>query len=207
MYGKEIDARIKELKISQQEVAKLVGVSNTEIKCIRDDKRKTLKKETFLKLMTCLNLSPYDFGGFAKLDFSNPNDFISSFNFLAYLKEEIKKDPLLTAREISVAAGISEAQLSRILHGQRTEISIDTFVYICNYVGVDYRTFLVDKNIVPSFNVDNDVDISKLEILKKQVSMLSSTDIDNLIRYANFLLKSNAYDTETVNRLIKEYID
>ena len=189
MYGKEIDARIKELKISQQEVAKLVGVSNTEIKCIRDDKRKTLKKETFLKLMTCLNLSPYDFGGFAKLDFTNPNDFISSFNFLAYLKEEIKKDPLLTAREISVAAGISEAQLSRILHGQRTEISIDTFVYICNYVGVDYRTFLVDKNIVPSFNVDNDVDISKLEILKKQVSMLSSTDIDNLIRYSNFILK------------------
>lgn len=207
MYGKEIDARIKELKISQQEVAKLVGVSNTEIKCIRDDKRKTLKKETFLKLMTCLNLNPYDFGGFAKLDFFNPNDFISSFNFLSYLKEEIKKDPLLTAREISVAAGISEAQLSRILHGQRTEISIDTFVYICNYVGVDYRTFLVDKNIVPSFNVDNDVDIGKLEILKKQVSMLSSTDIDNLIRYANFLLKSNAYDTETVNRLIKKYID
>jgi len=37
--------------------------------------------------------------------------------------------------------------------------------------------------------------------------MLSSTDIDNLIRYANFLLKSNAYDTETVNRLIKKYID
>ena len=126
---------------------------------------------------------------------------------MAYLKEEIRKDPLLTAREISVAAGISEAQLSRILHGQRTEISIDTFVYICNYVGVDYRTFLVDKNIVPSFNVANDVDISKLEILKKQVSMLSSTDIDNLIRYANFLLKSNAYDTETVNRLIKKYID
>lgn len=207
MYGKEIDARIKELKISQQEVAKLVGVSNTEIKCIRDDKRKTLKKETFLKLMTCLNLSPYDFGGFVKLDFSNPNDFISSFNFLTYLKEEIEKDPLLTARDISVAAGISEAQLSRILHGKRTEISIDTFVYICNYVGVDYRTFLVDKNIVPSFNVDNDVDISKLEILKKQISMLSSNDIDNLIQYANFLLKSNAYDTETVNRLIKKYID
>lgn len=203
MYGKEIDARIKELKISQQEVAKLVGVSNTEIKCIRNDKRKTLKKETFLKLMTCLNLNPYDFCGFAKLDFSNPNDFISSFNFLTYLKEEIEKDPLLTARDISVAAGISEAQLSRILHGQRTKISIDTFVYICNYVGVDYRTFLVDKNIVPSFNVD----ISKLEILKKQISMLSSTDIDNLIQYANFLLKSNAYDTETVNRLIKKYID
>lgn len=47
MYGNEIKNRIDELNLSQQEVAKYVGVSNTEIKCIIDDKRKTIKKKTF----------------------------------------------------------------------------------------------------------------------------------------------------------------
>lgn len=204
MYGKKIDSRIKELNISQKEIAKCIGVSNTEIKCIRNDERITLKKDTFLKLMKCLELNPYDFGGFAKLDLTDPNDFILELDFLNYLKNQIKNDPLLTARDISQAANLSEAQMSRILSGKRTEISIDCFARICNYVGTNYQNYLVDKNVVPSFYNYEEIDVSKTENLKKYISNLIVSDKDYLIEYAEFLLNASESQKQAASEILKQ---
>lgn len=203
MYGKEINERIKELNISQQEIASFVEVSNTEIKCIRNDERQSIKKATFLKLMKYLDLNPYDFGGFAKLDFANNDDFIEEIDFITYLKDKMKKNKKLTARSISEKAGISEAQMSRILSRKKTEISIDCFARICNYIGVDYQYFLKDKNIVPSFYSKEKSQETKTEILKNYISRLTIYDQDRLLEYANFLLTAPVSDKEKVNKILK----
>lgn len=105
--------------------------------------------------MECLELNPCDFGGFAKLNFTDPNDFILELNFLNYLKNQIKNDSLLTARNISRAANLSEAQLSRLLSGKKHEISIDCFVLISEYLGVDYKCFLIDKILYQVLKKEN----------------------------------------------------
>lgn len=212
MYGKEINDRINELNLTQQEVAKYVGVSNADIRCIRDDKRKTIKKKTFLKLMECLQLNPCDFGGFAKLDLTSSEDFIPELNFLNFLKEKIQNSKEITAKKVCEKGLISEAQLSRLFSGERKEISIDSLALICDYINVDYKNFLVDKNIVPSFtknnlsssHTDNEYEsLVKDSIIKNYISNLKLGDKDYLIQYIDFLYHATERDKEVSSQIIK----
>ena len=219
MYGKRISDRINELNLSQQEVAKYVGVSSPEIYRIINDKKKTINKQTFLKLMECLDLNPYEFGGFVKLDLTSGEDFILELDFLKLLKEFIGKNNGITAKDISEVAGFSESLLSRLLSGERNLISIDSFVHICNYIGVDYKKFLVDKNIVPSFYnkeqeepVNTSVSSSDIEfedlvrdsIIKNYISNLKLGDKDYLIQYIDFLYHATDKDKEVSSQIIKQ---
>ena len=87
MYGQVIDDRINELRLSNSDVAKALGADNGFVRYIRSDKRNSIRKDYFLKLMDYLGLNPLDFGGFARLDLKSDKDFYNGMQII----EEINK--------------------------------------------------------------------------------------------------------------------
>lgn len=191
MYGYEIDVRMKELGITSRQLAKEVGVSTTEIEAIRDDERQWIRKSIFLKLMKCLNLNPREFGGFARLDFMDSEDFLDGKGFIEYVCL-LMQEKGIPARYVADAIGITEAQMSRLLHFKRTTISVDQFVYWCNYMGMNYQDYLCDKVIVPSFYDETMERKIKLSQLQDLTTSLDTLELEDVIQYTNCVIqKSN----------------
>ena len=196
MYGAEISDRIKELGYSVKTLASDVGISLVEMYRIKNDERNLINKETFLKIMKCLDLDPVCFGGFVYLDLKNKNDFYDGISFLRNIRSILKNDHDVKAKNLASYMGVSESFISLILSFKRTVISIDHFYLMCKFFNLNYQDYLVDKNIYPSLKYVTGSGIfiddkeGQLTELIKVANELSNYDINKLINYANYLNKN-----------------
>lgn len=185
MYGEEIDKRINRLGLSNMQVAKAVGVKPSEIIDIRYDRRNTINKSIFLKLMEALSLNPRDFGGFVKINLLDKDDFINGEEFIKAINHEriTRKIPF---REISRQTGISNNILRAVLSLDNATIHINNLAKLSEYFKIDYQPYLVNKEIVPK--------LSHQEILlkiKEKLTELNKSELEELLNYTKEMLEDH----------------
>ena len=153
MYGQVIDDRINELRLSNSDVAKALGADNGFVRYIRSDKRNSIRKDYFLKLMDYLGLNPLDFGGFGRLDLKSDKDFYNGMQII----EEINKlvnSHVVVVKDIALYMEVSLSLVYKLLNVERTAITIDNFAKLCNCFSWNYKDFLVDDNVIASPEIE-----------------------------------------------------
>ena len=99
-------------------------------------------------------------------------------NNYGFIAEVFRKRRVMlgySKRKLAAIVGISDTEISRIEHGERENYNLVTLIRMCEVLKIDFIYLLVLAGYLPSDQIDNDDNITKMESLLED----ENEDIDN----------------------------